>query len=223
VGDTARRHQSRHRQRSPRRGQCRDIHLDGREFKATLNAQNLIEKVSYLSTNEVVGDYAIEMAYSDYADFGGVKFPRHIVQTEDGHPTLDITGQRRETNAAVTIAAPDNVREAAATAAPGGRREACRRRVVPQHAQRPHWASSSTIISWSSKHRQARARSLARSRKIKKAIPNKPIRYVINTHAHYSITPRALAPMWRRANVITHELNKPFFEKVWGGRVTIRT
>src|SRR5262249_50028704 len=34
--------------------------LDGREFKATLNAQNQVEKVSYLSTNDVVGDYSIE-------------------------------------------------------------------------------------------------------------------------------------------------------------------
>ena len=33
------------------------VGVDGREFKATLNAQNLVEKVSYLSTNEVVGDY----------------------------------------------------------------------------------------------------------------------------------------------------------------------
>jgi len=63
---------------------------DGREFKATLNAQNLVEKVSYLSTDEVVGDYPVEIAYTDYADFGGIKFPRHIVQTEDGWPTLDI-------------------------------------------------------------------------------------------------------------------------------------
>jgi hypothetical protein len=65
--------------------------VDGREFKATLNAQNLVEKVSYLSTNEVVGDYPIDIAYTDYADFGRIKFPRHIVQTEEGHPTLDIT------------------------------------------------------------------------------------------------------------------------------------
>src|SRR5258708_35681117 len=80
--------------------------LEGRELKATLNAQNLVEKVSYLSTNEVVGDYPIEIAYSDYADFGGTKFPRHIVQTEDGHPTLDITVSDVKPNAAVTITPP---------------------------------------------------------------------------------------------------------------------
>ena len=65
--------------------------VEGRAVKATLNAQNLVDKVTYLSSNEVVGDYPIEITYSDYADFGGVKFPRHIVQTDDAHPTLDIT------------------------------------------------------------------------------------------------------------------------------------
>src|SRR4051794_17577178 len=35
------------------------VTVDGREFKATLNAQNLVEKVTYLSTNDVIGDYPI--------------------------------------------------------------------------------------------------------------------------------------------------------------------
>src|SRR6059058_5086154 len=54
------------------------VSVEGREFKATLSAQNLVEKVVYLSTNEVIGDYPIEISYTDYGDFGGIKFPRHI-------------------------------------------------------------------------------------------------------------------------------------------------
>src|SRR6266436_5899599 len=166
--------------------------LDGREFKATLNAQNLVEKVSYLSTNEVVGDYPIEITYSDYADFGGTKFPRHIVQTEDGHPTLDITVSDVKPNAAVTIAAPANVREA-----------------TPP----PLRVGVEGIGS--------EARSLAAIEEIKKAIPNKPIRYVINTHAHYDHAGGLRTYVAQGATVITHELNKPFFEKVWARPRTI--
>ena len=70
--------------------------------------------MSYLSTNEVVGDYPIEIAYTDYADFGGIKFPRHIVQTEDGFPTLDITVSDVKPNAAVALDVPANVQQAAA-------------------------------------------------------------------------------------------------------------
>src|SRR5262245_29142458 len=50
----------------------------GRAIKASLNEQNLVDKVSFLSSAEVVGDYPIEITYSDYADFSGVKFPRRI-------------------------------------------------------------------------------------------------------------------------------------------------
>ena len=90
------------------------VSVEGQQVKATLNAQNLVEKVSYLSTNEVVGDYPVEIAYTDYADFGGVKFPRHIVQTEDGFPTFDITVSDVKPNAAVTMDVPANVPSATA-------------------------------------------------------------------------------------------------------------
>src|ERR1700722_14454557 len=88
------------------------VTLDGTEYKASINAQNLVEKVSYLSTNEVVGDYPVEIAYTDYADFGGVKFRRHIVQTEERFPTLDITIGEVKPNAVVSADVPANVRNA---------------------------------------------------------------------------------------------------------------
>ena len=69
---------------------------DGREFTATVDAQNRIEKVELQSYNSVVGDYPVEVTYSDYADFSGVMFPRHLVETQDGHPTLDINVTRSD-------------------------------------------------------------------------------------------------------------------------------
>src|SRR6185369_1218095 len=42
-----------------------DFKVEGRDVKATLNDQNLVEKVSYLNTNEVIGDYPDEITYSD--------------------------------------------------------------------------------------------------------------------------------------------------------------
>jgi glyoxylase-like metal-dependent hydrolase (beta-lactamase superfamily II) len=195
--------------------------LDGREFKATLNAQNLVEKVSYLSTNEVVGDYPIEIAYSDYADFGGVKFPRHIVQTEDGHPTLDITVSEVKPNTAVTIAAPANVQQATAQPLRVG---------VEKLADGVWYLSTPNARNWAVEFNDhivvvegigSEARSLAAIEEIKKAIPNKPIRYVINTHAHYDHAGGLRTYVAQGATVITHELNKPFFEKVWARPRTI--
>src|SRR5207248_1067335 len=160
------------------------VSVEGREFKATLNAQNLVEKVSYLSTNDVIGDYPIEIAYTDYADFAGVKFPRRIVQTEDGQPTLDITISNVQPNAAVAIEAPANVQSAQPPAL---------RVAVEKFADGVFFFVTPNARNWAvdfGDHivvvevQGSDARSLAVIEEIKKAIPNKPIRYVINTHAH---------------------------------------
>jgi glyoxylase-like metal-dependent hydrolase (beta-lactamase superfamily II) len=195
--------------------------LDGREVKATLNAQNLVEKVSYLLTNEVVGDYPIEFAYADYADFGGIKFPRHIVQTEDGHPTLDITVSDVKPNAAVTVDVPANVQQA--TAPP-------LRVAVDKLADGVWTMSSPNARNWVVEFRDhvvvvegigSEARSLAVMDEIAKIIPNKPIRYVINTHAHYDHAGGLRTYPAKGVTVVTHEMNKPFFEKVWARPRTI--
>ncbi len=202
-------------------GNTISVTVDGREFKATLNAQNLVEKVSYLSTNDVVGDYPVEIAYSDYADFGGIKFPRHIVQTEDGYPTLDITVSEVKPNVAVTIAAPANVQQAPAPQLRVG---------VEKLADGVWYFSTPNARNWAVEFADhivvvegigSEARSLAMIEEIEKAIPNKPIRYVINTHAHYDHAGGLRTYVAQGAIVITHEMNKPFFEKVWARPHTI--
>ena len=199
------------------------VMVDGRELKAMLNAQNLVEKVSYASTNEVVGDYPIEIAYSDYADFGGVKFPRHIVQTEDGHPTLDITVSEVKPNAPVSIDVPANVQQAPALPASPG--------VVAQKLADGVWyMNAAGAWNWAVEFSDhvvvvegfgSEQRSLAVMDEIAKIIPNKPIRYVINTHAHYDHAGGLRTYVAKGVTVVTHELNKPFFEKVWARPRTI--
>src|SRR5438309_3798636 len=88
--------------------------VEDREVKATLNEQNLVQKVSFLSTNEVIGDFADEIAYSDYADFNGVKFPTHIVETQAGFPILDVRINEVKPNVAITLNVPENIAQAAA-------------------------------------------------------------------------------------------------------------
>jgi len=197
------------------------VTVEGREVKATLNAQNLVEKVSYLSTNDVVGDYPIEIAYTDYADFGGVKFPRHIVQTDDGHPTLDITVSDVKPNAPVALDVPANVQQAAAPQL---------RVTVDKLADGVWYFGTPNARNWAVEFGDhivvvegigSEARSLAVIDEIKKVIPNKPIRYVINTHAHYDHAGGLRTYVAQGAIVVTHETNKPFFEKVWARPRTI--
>ena len=88
--------------------------LDEREIKATVNDQNLIQKVTFLGSNEVIGDFADEITYSDYADFKGVKFPTHIVETQADFPILDVKINDVKPNAAIAINVPENVPQAPA-------------------------------------------------------------------------------------------------------------
>src|SRR5438093_2505185 len=88
--------------------------LDDREIKATLNDQNLVQKVSFSGTNEVIGDFVDEITYSDYADFNGVKFPTHVVETQADFPVPDVKINEVKPNLAVIINVPENVPQAAA-------------------------------------------------------------------------------------------------------------
>ena len=196
---------------------------EDRDFKATLNDQNLVEKVSFLSTNEVIGDYPIEITYSDYADYGGVKFPAHIVQTEDGHPTLDIRINEVKPNAAVVIDVPANV-----TSAPPPPETPTVQ--VEKLADGVWYLNSDGVRSWAVEFKDyvvavegigREARSLAVNAEIAKTIPNKPIKYVVNTHAHYDHAGGLRTYPAQGIIVVTQEKNKPFYEQAWARPRTI--
>ena len=78
-----------------------------------LNSDNLVERVETKIDNNVLGDMPFETAFSDYKDFGGVKFPTHIVQKQGGYPVLDLTITDVKPNA------PANIRERACAASAG--------------------------------------------------------------------------------------------------------
>jgi hypothetical protein len=62
--------------------------------KATLDAKNFVSKVETQTDNSALRNMVTETEYSDYADHGeiltDVQSPGHIVQTQGGHPALDI-------------------------------------------------------------------------------------------------------------------------------------
>jgi hypothetical protein len=51
----------------------------------------------------------VEIRYSEYKDFGGVKFPMKIRQTIGGHPALDLTVTDVQPNVAVSVTIPDAI------------------------------------------------------------------------------------------------------------------
>jgi glyoxylase-like metal-dependent hydrolase (beta-lactamase superfamily II) len=193
-----------------------NLTVEGRPVKATLNEQNVVERVEYMSSNSVVGDYPVEITYSDYAQFGSVMFPRRIVEKQDGFDTLDITVTDVQPNAAVSLPVPENVTKV--TAPPP-------LNVQVEKVSSGLWSlNGANTRSLAVEFRDhivmlegptSDARSAAVNEMVRKTIPNKPIRYVVNTHAHYDHAGGLRQYVAEGITVITHESNKAFFEKAW--------
>src|SRR4030095_11861419 len=49
-----------------------------------VNAKNQIERVETWLDHDMLGDMHIDVAYSDYKDFGGVQVPTTVVQQRGG-------------------------------------------------------------------------------------------------------------------------------------------
>jgi glyoxylase-like metal-dependent hydrolase (beta-lactamase superfamily II) len=62
---------------------------------------------------------------------------------------------------------------------------------------------------------QTEARASAIIDEAKRLIPNKPIRYVVNTHNHVDHSGGLRAFVAEGSTIITHQINKPYFEKVF--------
>jgi glyoxylase-like metal-dependent hydrolase (beta-lactamase superfamily II) len=196
---------------------------EGRDVKVKLNDQNLVETVEYLTTNSVVGDVPVELTYSDYAQFGNIQFPKHIVEKQDGFPTLDIMVSEVQPNAPVSLPVPANVSSAAAPPATP--------MVTIEKVGDGLWsvngAGTRSLAVEFADHitmlegPTSDARSKAANDLVRKTVPNKPITQVVNTHAHYDHAGGLREYVAEGITVITHESNKDFYEKAWARPRTV--
>ena len=161
-------------------------------------------------------------SYSDYKDFGGLKVPTKIAQKRADLTTFEATITSATAN-------PPNITELLTPSASGrrGARGTSRRPAPPPAVQAQKLADGVYRITGGYvalavefkdhivvlEGGQNEARGLAVIAEAKKAIPNKPIKYVVNTHAHFDHA-SGLAPFAAEgATIITHANNKSFLEK----------
>jgi glyoxylase-like metal-dependent hydrolase (beta-lactamase superfamily II) len=183
-----------------------------------LNGDNLLEKVETKIDNNVLGDIPFETAFSDYKDFGGVKFPTHIVQKQGGYPVLDLTITDVKPNAPANImsaGAPPAAAPQVATSEKLG--DGVYLILGGYAAMAVDFKDYIVIIEGG----QSDQRSEAVMAEAKKLIPNKPIKYVINTHHHFDHSGGLRAYVAEGAIVVTHQINKPYYEKIWANPHTI--
>jgi len=199
------------------------VKAEGRDVKVTLNDEHLVERAEYLTTNSVVGDVPVELTYSDYAKFGDIEFPRHIVETQDGFPTLDIMVSDVTANAPVSLPVPANVVSAPA---PPTMPPATIEKVSDGIWSLNSAGTRSLAVEFADhivmlEGPTSDARSKVVNELIRKTVPNKPIRYVVNTHGHYDHSGGLREYVAEGITVITQENNKAFFEKAWARPRTV--
>jgi len=56
-------------------------------------------------------------------------------------------------------------------------------------------------------------RSMAVIAEVKKLVPGKPIKYLVNTHHHFDHSGGVRAYAAEGATIVTHEINRPYFER----------
>ncbi len=183
-------------------------------YEGTINAQNQVERVRTWIDNPILGDTPVEIAYSDYRDFGGVTFPSRIVRTQGGHPVLDLTV------AAVTLNPPVGIAVPAAAGAPAPTVTATAELLAPGVYYMKGGSHHSVAIDQQDhivvvEGPQDETRSLAVIAKVKETIPGKPIRYVINSHVHFDHSGGLRTYVAEGATVVTHQLNRPYYEQAW--------
>lgn len=179
----------------------------------TLDAQGMLSKVETIMPDPVLGDMAVVTTYADYKDYGGVKFPTKILQTQGGFPVWDLTITAVQPNAPADLPVPAPVQSAT---------------IPPVTVQSTKLSDGVWLLAGGSHHSllvefgnyltivegpQNEDRSIAVINEAKKLVPNKPIRYVVSTHHHFDHSGGLRTYVAEGATVVTHASNKAYFEK----------
>jgi glyoxylase-like metal-dependent hydrolase (beta-lactamase superfamily II) len=177
---------------------------------AYANDQSAIERVESWYGHPVVGDMKVVTHYGPYRDFAGIKFPSKIIQYQDDKPTLDLTVTAVRANPPVDIQVPAHVQNDP----------------VPVKSEKVAdgvWyitgvSAYSVLIEMKdylivveAPHGERRA--LAVMAEVKKLVPNKPIKYLVNTHHHFDHSSGVRAYAAEGITIVTHEVNRPYFER----------
>jgi len=193
-----------------------------------VNEHNIVERVETWLGENIMGDMHILATYTGWKDFGGVMAPAKIVQRRGGWPFFEVDVTAAKAN-------PPDVVKLVPTPAPAGGRGSAGGGGAPGAAPvltvtseklgdglyrltTGNGSYDSVIVEFKDyvmmlEAGQSIARGQAYIAETKKLIPNKPIRYVMNTHPHSDHTGGLPALVAEGATIITHKNNEEFLDR----------
>ena len=212
------------------------------EFTGYVNSDNRLERVETRVDNPVLGDMLIESTYSDYKDFQhGLIFPSKILEKQGGYPVRDLTITNAVRNVIETVIEPvrhfdrgigDPHYHGEFMGAPppivvdevlfGDGVYYLRFKEDEDDKEIYH----SIVVEFNDylvliEAPLGEAYSNVALKEIRSLFGSKPIRYVVNTHAHFDAAGGLRTYAAQGAIILTQEINKPYFEKVFAQPHTI--
>ena len=187
-----------------------------------INDMGYVEKVETKIDNNVLGDIVWDANYTDWKDFGGFKFPTHIVQHQGTPVYFELNVSDVKVNAPVDLTVP-------AGRGRGGRGGAGRGRGGPEGPISEDLGGGFWLVTGGygaviadfkdyivvieGPQNDMRAEQIIAE--AKRLVPNKPIKYVINTHTHFDHSGGLRAFVAEGATIVTYQLNKAYYEKIF--------
>ena len=175
-----------------------------------IDANNMVDRVETWVDTPMLGDTLMEADYSNYKDFGGVKFPTTIEVKEGAYPILDVNVADVKPNAPAAFqgnptGVPPTPPTTSEKLADGVYL------ILPAYAALAVDFKDYIVIV---EGPQSEERASAIIAEAKKDIPNKPIKYVVNTHGHFDHSGGLRTFVAEGATIITHQQNKAYFAKI---------
>lgn len=196
-------------------------------INGTINAKNLIQRVQTWFPNPVVGDMYIEIVYTNYKPVGGIQFPRfhQHYDYDNGPPSGNVSGGDHAFGLESVSEVKLNVADAVLTV-PANVQGAM---IAPVRVTTTKLGDGLWLMAGGSHNSLTvefadhvvvieapldEERSLAVIAEVNKLVPNKPIKYIVNTHHHWDHLGGLRTYVHEGATVITHEGNRPYYEEV---------
>ena len=184
--------------------------------------KNMVDRVETWLGDNIMGDMHILAVYSGWKDFGGAMAPTKIVQTRGGWPFFEVDVMAAKANppdVAALVPAPAGGRGGGGGGAPAPLVVTSEKLGDGVYRLTTGPGSYDSVIVEFKDYimmleaGQSIARGEAYVAETKKLIPNKPIRYVMNTHPHADHTGGLPVLVAEGATIITQKNNQEFLEK----------
>jgi glyoxylase-like metal-dependent hydrolase (beta-lactamase superfamily II) len=191
-------------------------------YEGLISAAGDVLRVKTFMDSPVTGDTPMEWRFTEYRDFGGVRFPARIERVIAGLPWYDLRVTAVHANTVTAFAVPPEIAAAPAPVVTDVKTTELAPGVVfvtgTTHNSVVVDQAKGLIVVEAPISEQRSSAVLA---KVRELFPGRTIAGVINTHAHFDHAGGLRTYVDAGVPVITHARNAAYYAKAWAAPRTI--